>query len=514
MILRARGRHLRMAADPVACHACSYGRAAFWRRNVSETLNSQDQQFITSTSQDNISESTDGRLAEAQAGSLAVSIYGAQLVADHGFVSLQTGLAADRSGAALSTTSDPMQTQQTAQLQGLTGNAFDQQYLSDEVQGNQTSIINGQQELASGQNPSVQELNSLLVPFQEVHTSQAQLLQLSANITTAQPAGSGGVPFIPEQPLSVQDLSYINQAAQSGNDEIQLGQLAEQQTSNEAVGLFGRWMALDHTVLNSVVASTVNSSGVTPPTTLDASGITAATTLQNLTGTAFDQQYMANEVQSHIQTIYNTEMEINQGTDPALVSEANAALPLFQAHLAAAVDIGLASSLGATDAQAAPTTTLGQSIASIGDEGAQAIVGITNALTLPQNGALNGAVMSFLSQPHTAASPGANPFGPGTSDTTLAQVSVGVAAGAQALISIAHELTLPQNQGLGSAILGVLSQPQYQGVESAAGGFLQNPTGATGIEALAAIGSSGGALIGALQHVATAAVTPATAHIG
>ena len=102
---------------------------------MSGTLNSQDQQFVTSTAQDNISEPTDGRLAEAQSGSLAVSIYGGQLVADHGYVSIQTSLAAAQSGAVVTTAPSAMQAQQTAQLQGLTGSAFDQQYLSNEVQG-------------------------------------------------------------------------------------------------------------------------------------------------------------------------------------------------------------------------------------------------------------------------------------------------------------------------------------------------------------------------------------------
>ena len=483
-----------------------------WKRNASETLSQQDQQFITGISQDDISEITDGQLAQAQSGSLAVSVFGGQLVADHGFITTQAEIAGNRSGAVLATAPDPMQAQQTAQLQGLTGSAFDQQYLADEVQSNQTSIIDDQQELTSGQSPVVEELASLALPFQEVHASQAQLLQASANALTAQPMTDSGLPLVPDQPPNAVDKTYIDQVSQSGNDEIQLGQLAEQQTANEAVSVFGCWMALDHTALNSVVAYVGSAFGIVPPTTLNASGMAAVTTLQGLTGTAFDQQYLADAVQGHIQTIYGTEMEINQGADPALVAEANQALPLFQAHLAAAVDIGLAFSLGATDAQAAPITTLGQSIATIGNESAQAIVAITSALTLPQNGTLNAAVMSFLSQPQSATPAGANPFGPGTSDATLAQAAAGVTAGAQALISIADELTLPQNQGLGDAVLSVLSQPQFSGLEGAVAGFLQNPTGTTGIEALAVIGSGGGALIGALQHATTPTVTSALIH--
>ena len=259
---------------------------------MSGSLISQDQLFITSTSQDDISEITDGQLAQARSGSLAVSIFGGQLVADHGFITLETSLARDRSGTVLSTTPDPTQAQQTAQLQGLTGTAFDQQYLADEAQANQTSIIEDQQELASGQDPSVQDLASLVLPFQEVHAVQAQLLQLSANVVTAQPTTSGGVALVPDQPPNAHDRAYVDQVGQSSNDEIRLGQLAEQQTSTEAVGVFGRWMVLDHTALNSVLAYVGSDFGIMPPATLSGSGMAAAATLQTLTGAAFDQQYL------------------------------------------------------------------------------------------------------------------------------------------------------------------------------------------------------------------------------
>ena len=94
--------------------------------NVSGTLNSQDQQFITTTSQDNLSEITDGRLAEQQSGNLATALYGRQLVADHAFVAQQTYAAALQSGATVATSPDTMQQAQTTQLQTLSGAAFDQ----------------------------------------------------------------------------------------------------------------------------------------------------------------------------------------------------------------------------------------------------------------------------------------------------------------------------------------------------------------------------------------------------
>lgn len=354
---------------------------------MSGTLNDQDQSFITTTSQDNLSEISDGRLAVQNSGNLAVAIYGRQLVADHAFIVQQTYAAALQSGATVDTSPNAMQQSQTAQLQTLSGAAFDQQYLSNEAQSNAQSVMDGQTEAASGQSPAVEQFNSLLVPFQAQHLLQAQLLQASAMGTTppasTQPTGSPGLALAPNGPLNAQDQTFIQQQASDNAAEIQAGQLAETQSGDQAVSVYGRWLVLDHSVLSASLLPLAQAEGVTPMTTPDAQQAAMNATLQGLTGSAFDMQYLQDEVQSNIQGIGYLEQEIYNGADPALVALAQAALPLQEQHLAGAVQANVALLLGANDQTGAPSTPAGQIAAAIGNFTAQAVVAAAEQLASP-----------------------------------------------------------------------------------------------------------------------------------
>lgn len=166
------------------------------------------------------------------------------------------------------------------------------------------------------------------------------------------------------------------------------------------------------------------------------------------------------------------------------------------------------------------TTNTTLSFSALPGEGQQAsqasIGGGQHAQAFAQSGAVSALqedhtsqpVMSFLSQPQVATPAGSSPIGLGISAATHTQAATGATAGTQAFSSIAHEMALPQNEGLAWSMLGALSQPQYHGAESAMAGFLSNPARLTGVEVPAAIGS------GALQHVTTAAATPVLLHIG
>ena len=129
-----------------------------------------------------------------------------------------------------------------------------------------------------------------------------------------------------------------------------------------------------------------------------------------------------------------------------------------------------------------------------------------------QAGNVSQPAISFLSQPHGATSAGGSPLSFGSA-TTHNEIATATTAGTQSLSSTAHELTLPQTQGMASAILGALSQPQHHGMQSAVAGVLSNPAGAAGKEALAAPGH-GSALGWAFQHITAVAMTPALSHIG
>jgi len=378
---------------------------------VSGTLSSQDQSFLTTTSQDNLSEISDGRLAEQQSGNLATAIYGRQLVADHAFIAQQTNAAALQSGATVATTPDAMQQAQTVQLQPLTGATFDQQYLSNEIQSNAQSVTDGQTEAASGQSAVVKQFNALLVPFQAQHLLQAQILQASATGGTppasTQPTGSPGLALAPNGALNTQDRTFIQQQASDNAAELQAGQFAETQGGDQAVKAYGRWLVLDHSVLNATLLPVAQTGGVTPTTTPDPMAAAMNATLKGLTGTAFDMQYLSDEIMSNVQGINYLEQEINNGADPALVALAQAALPLQEQHLAGAVEASTVLGAGTSDQNGAPSTAAGQTAAALGNAVAQAAV--ANGQQLATAGSNNSSSGSAL----FPATPGAGSSGLG-----------------------------------------------------------------------------------------------------
>jgi predicted outer membrane protein len=305
-----------------------------------------------------------------------------------------------------------MQQAQTQQLQTLTEPAFDQQYLSNEAQSNAQSISDGQQEASSGQNAAVLQLNSLLVPFQEQHLLQAQILQASETGGTppasTQPTGSPGLLLAPNGALNAQDQTFIQEQASDNAAEIQAGQLAETQGQDPAVSVYGRWLVLDHTMLNAGLQQVAQAEGVTPSSTPDAQQAAQNAQLQGMTGSVFDMQYLLNETQGNIQGVGYLEQEIYNGADPALVALAQAALPLQEQHLAAAVQADVALTLGANDQSAAPGTAVGQLAAAIGNYTAQAVVAAAQALASPSNNGFVSASSSssalFPSVPGSGAS--------------------------------------------------------------------------------------------------------------
>src|SRR4051812_28105184 len=110
----------------------------------------------------------------------------------------------------------------------------------------------------------------------------------------------------------------------------------------------------DHGALGASMASLVPALGATPVTTLDSAHETEVRNLASQSGTAFDQAYAAQQVQDHAATIQLFQQEAaNTGGNATLVSVAQQALPLLQAHEAAANQLAAGGAPTAAMEQAA-----------------------------------------------------------------------------------------------------------------------------------------------------------------
>lgn len=133
--------------------------------------------------------------------------------------------------------------------------------------------------------------------------------------------------------LSSRDRNFINQAAQVGMLEVQLGQLATQRGSTNTVKQYGQRMVNEHTQANQQLMQLARQKGVTPPTNLDNQHKAVMNRISNLSGANFDDAYMKVMIDSHNQAIALFQAQSQQGQDPDLKAWATKLVPNLQAHL-------------------------------------------------------------------------------------------------------------------------------------------------------------------------------------
>jgi putative membrane protein len=132
---------------------------------------------------------------------------------------------------------------------------------------------------------------------------------------------------------SEQDTQYLQAIHQANLFEIEAGNMAQQQASDQQVKDLGAMFVTDHTQLDQTVQSTASSAGVTLPDKPSADQQSVLDQLKGLTGSEFDTQWVTVQLTAHNQTVQATETEIAQGSDSSVKQVAETALPVLQAHI-------------------------------------------------------------------------------------------------------------------------------------------------------------------------------------
>ncbi|MBV9506639.1 MAG: DUF4142 domain-containing protein [Acidobacteriia bacterium] len=138
--------------------------------------------------------------------------------------------------------------------------------------------------------------------------------------------------------LSGTDNTFIMKAAQGGMAEVELGKLAQQRASNDAVKQFGKRMVQDHSMANEQLKTIAANQGVTLPTGLDPKDQAIMDRLSKLNGAEFDKAYIRDMVADHRTDIGEFQKEADHGNDPAVKQFASMTLPTLQEHLRMAED--------------------------------------------------------------------------------------------------------------------------------------------------------------------------------
>lgn len=128
------------------------------------------------------------------------------------------------------------------------------------------------------------------------------------------------------------DKSFVDEAANGGLMEVELGRYAEQNASNARVKNFGAMMVRDHSKANDELKSIAASKNITVPAMMDEGHMKKVNDLKNKSGADFDREYMKEMVDDHDRDVEKFRSQAENGNDPDIKSFAAKTLPVLVAH--------------------------------------------------------------------------------------------------------------------------------------------------------------------------------------
>src|SRR5437773_4354199 len=135
------------------------------------------------------------------------------------------------------------------------------------------------------------------------------------------------------------DRKFVMEAARGGLAEVELGKLAAEKGSADAVKQFGKRMADDHAKAAAELKDFADKKGMTLPADLDPKHKQLRDRLAKLTGADFDRAYANEMVKDHKKDVADFKREAKGAKDPDLKAWAGKTLPTLEDHLKAAQDV-------------------------------------------------------------------------------------------------------------------------------------------------------------------------------
>jgi len=133
--------------------------------------------------------------------------------------------------------------------------------------------------------------------------------------------------------VSTADQNFMLAAAQGGMTEVKLGELASTNGMRDDVKEFGQMMVKDHTAINDDLKALAAQKGVALPDSLDAKHEGMVDKMAALTGSEFDDAYIAAMIKGHKKDAkaFNAEAAATQDAD--IKSFLDKSIPVVEAHL-------------------------------------------------------------------------------------------------------------------------------------------------------------------------------------
>jgi putative membrane protein len=157
--------------------------------------------------------------------------------------------------------------------------------------------------------------------------------------TTALNEQSGASENKNNSSLVKSDQKFIQDAAQGGMTEVQLGRIAEEKGASADVKQFGSRMVSDHSRADGELQSLAQQKGVSVPKALDHKHQAMVDHFRKLSGPAFDRAYVHNMVKDHREDAAEFQKAAASANDPDVKAFASKTLGVIKSHLAEVQDI-------------------------------------------------------------------------------------------------------------------------------------------------------------------------------
>jgi putative membrane protein len=115
--------------------------------------------------------------------------------------------------------------------------------------------------------------------------------------------------------------------------EVELGKLAEQKASNDAVKQFGQRMATDHAKAGQELAQLATGKGIELPKQPDRKSQAEKDRLSKASGSTFDREYVKMMVKDHEKDVAAFKRASKDAKDPDVKAWAAKTLPTLEDHL-------------------------------------------------------------------------------------------------------------------------------------------------------------------------------------
>ncbi len=139
--------------------------------------------------------------------------------------------------------------------------------------------------------------------------------------------------------LNPADHQFLMKAAQGGEAEVELGQLAQQKAQDPKVKEFAQRMVHDHGQADQKLQSLASSKSINLPSQPDKKEKAEKDRLSKLSGEQFDRAYMEHMVRDHKKDVAEFQRESTSAQDPDIRNFASSTLPTLQDHLKQAESI-------------------------------------------------------------------------------------------------------------------------------------------------------------------------------